>query len=293
MNVSSEPGLPGRPAQFAAAGARALRRAVRVDQSSTPTVLPTLQGGPFEQVDTDVGTLWMLTSDEVMRPYMLERGRWDEATGDLLRTLVRPGCRFLDVGANVGYFSVFAHKLAKGIQVDSVEPHPVIHSLLEANLWANDVPARQWRVALAAERRMLPMSSAPMNPGDSRVGQSSSDGRYDLVVPVLPADQLFAGRSFDVVKIDVQGFEPEVILGMEQVVRNSPGIVLIIEFWPAPLRERGLQPHDVLERYRQLGYSMAVHDEWGLGKCAVEDVVEYCDSAGPNGQVNLILRPDR
>jgi FkbM family methyltransferase len=228
-----------------------------------------------------------------MRPYMVERGRWDEAVGDLLRTLLRPGQRFLDVGANVGYFTVLAARHAPGVQIDAVEPHPVMHQLLTANLWLNQVPARRWPVGLGHERMMLPMTSAPMNPGDSRVGLRTPDDRYDMVVPVVTADELFAGRSFDVVKIDVQGFEPEVLLGMRRIVHESPGIVLVIEFFPTPLRDRGLKPEAVLDQYRAMGFSLAVHDDWGIGKCAVEDVVEYCDSAGPNGQVNLILRPER
>ena len=279
------------PADIAAAGARAVRRAVHGRTAPSESGFPGLQGGPFEKVDTDVGSFWMLASDEVMRPYMLERGRWDESTGDLLRTLIHPGCRFLDVGANVGYFSVLAKQSAPRVEVDAVEPHPTIFGMLEANLWANDVPARRWRVGLAGERLMLPMSSAPMNPGDSRVGQQRGDGRYELVVAVDSADRLFAGRSFDVVKVDVQGFEPEVLSGMQRIVRQSPGMVLVIEFWPAPLRERGLDPTEVVNRYRAMGFAIAVNDDWGIGNCAVEDVVSHCDSAGPNGQVNLILRP--
>ncbi len=252
-----------------------------------------LEGGPFEQVATDLGPLWMLTSDEVMRPYMVERGRWNESTADLLRTLIRPGCRFLDVGANAGYFSIFAHRVEPGVTVDSVEPHPVIYSLLEANLWANDAPARRWKVALGDEQRMLPMSSAPHNPGDTRLGQLRADERYDLVVPVVQGDELFAGRTFDVVKIGVQGYESEVVLGLQRIVRQSAGIVLVVEFWPTALRERALEPAEVIRGYEALGFDIAVQDSWGIGNCAVGEVVAHCDSAGPNGQVNLILRPER
>ena len=68
---------------------------------------PVRDGGPFERIETDLGPLWMQTSDEVMRPYLLRRKAWEESTGALLRRLLRPGARFLDVGANVGYFSLF------------------------------------------------------------------------------------------------------------------------------------------------------------------------------------------
>jgi FkbM family methyltransferase len=280
-------------AQVAAVGTKAIRRVTRRGADHSSVQFPVLEGGPFEQVATDLGPLWMMTSDEVMRPYMVQRGRWNETTADLLRTLIQPGCRFLDVGANAGYFSIFAHRVEDNVTVDSVEPHPDIHALLAVNLWANSVPARQWKVALGDQRRMLPMSSAPHNPGDTRLGQLRADERYDLVVPVVQGDELFAGRSFDVVKIGVQGFEPEVVLGLQRVVRQSAGIVLVLEFWPAALRDRGLKPEDVVLGYASMGFDIAVHDSWGIGNCAVSEVVAHCDSAGPNGQVNLILRPQR
>ena len=225
-----------------------------------------------------------------MRPYLQRRKAWEESTGALLRRLLRPGARFLDVGANIGYFSVFAHRLAWDIQIDAVEPHPVIHSLLRANLWANGVNARIHNAALGDSSRILPMSSPPMNPGDSRVGARTADDRYDLLVPVIRADDLFPGRSFDVVKIDVQGFEPDVILGMERIVSDSPAIVLVLEFWPAALTDRGLDPSEVLDRYRQLNFHISVHDDGGTGTCTADEVLGHCRSAGVDGQVLLVLQ---
>lgn len=269
------------------------RASPRPVEVGTDLPVPVKDGGPFEQVGTDVGALWIQTSDEVMRPYLIRRKSWEESTGALLRRLLRPGARFLDVGANVGYFSLFAHRLALGIEIDAVEPHPVLHSLLQANLWANGARARIHNTALGDRRLLLPMSTPPMNPGDSRVGARTPNDRYDLVVPVIPADELFARRTFDVVKIDVQGFEPEVILGMQRIIRDSPAIVLVAEFWPTSLEDRGLDPGEVLDRYRQMGLHIAVNDDGGTGTCTAEDVLEHCRSAGPNGQVNLILRRPR
>ena len=93
------------------------------------------------------------------------------------------------------------------------------------------------------------------------------------------------------VKIDVQGFEPEVILGMQlasSVIRRPSSSWR--EFWPTSLEDRGLDPGEVLDRYRQMGLHIAVNDDGGTGTCTAEDVLEHCRSAGPNGQVNLILR---
>ncbi len=196
-------------------GTAALRRAAALGGKGEPSVPPSIHvGGPFEEIQTQLGPLWMLTRDEVMRPYLLRRRTWEESTGALLQRLLLPGARFLDVGANVGYFSLFAHRLGCDVQVDAVEPDPVIHSLLQANLWVNGVQARIHNVALETSAASSRMSSPRVNPGDSRVGTRTPDDRYELVVPVISADELFPRRTFDVVKIDVQGFEPEVILGI-------------------------------------------------------------------------------
>jgi FkbM family methyltransferase len=275
------------------AGAAVMRRAaamVGVDRTAPPS--PFSDGGPFEQIETEVGSLWMQVSDEVMRPYLLRRKAWEESTGALLKRLLGPGARFLDVGANVGYFSMFVHSLQRDIEIDAIEPHPIHHCLLEANLWANRVAARIHNTALGETRRLAPMSSAPMNPSDARLGIHNPDERYDLVVPVITADELFARRTFDVVKIHVQGFEPEVVLGMERIVRQSPAITLVVAFWPTALTDRGLDPSHVLDGYRRLGFHIAVNDPEGTGTCSADEVTEHCRSAGPNGQVNLILTRD-
>lgn len=278
----------------ARSGGRAvIRRATALTEANALALPPPLcDGGPFELVPTDFGPFWMQTCDEVMRPYVLRRGRWGDAAAELLRRILPPGARFLDVGANIGYFSVFVHLLARDIQIDAVEPHPVHYRLLQNNLWGNNVRAQTFNAALGDKRCLLPMTSEPMNPGNSRMGTHRHDERYDLIVPVVTADELFAGRSFDVVKVSVQGFEPEVVLGMQRIIRESPAIVIVADFWPTLLVDRGLDPLEVLNRYRQLGLHIAVNDDGGTGTCTAENVIEHCRSAGPNGQVNLILRRD-
>jgi FkbM family methyltransferase len=250
---------------------------------------PALIGGPYELVRTDVGEFWMSASDEVMRPYMQRRGAWEESERDLLRGLIRPGSRFLDVGANVGYFSVFAAHAAPGVQVDSVEPHPEIVPVLRMNLWANRARANVWPVALDSKKTVLPIASAPMNPGDSRVNRPEAQARYDMVVPALPADELFRGRSFDVVKIDVQGWEWDVILGMQRIIRESQDIALVVEFFPSGVRDAGDDPYDLLRRYRALGFDLVMQRDNALGRATDREIVEVCDTGGPTGQVNLLL----
>ncbi len=249
-----------------------------------------LEGGLFEEVASQVGPLWIHAGNEVMRPYIREYGYWQQATTDLLGSLIRPGCRFLDVGADIGYFSLFGSQAVSGIQIDAVEPNPARFALLRANLWANGAEATTWKVALGAERKFVPLSTGSGTPVGSRSGTAQRSRAYDLVVPMVTADHLFPDRGFDVVRIDVSRWAPEVVAGMQRIVQNSPGIVLVVEFNPTALRARDLDPSQVVDRYRAMGFDLSVHDDWGLGNCAIEDVVAHCDSAGPNGHARLLLR---
>ena len=77
---------------------------------------------------------------------------------------------------------------------------------------------------------------------------------------------------------------------MERIVRESPAIVLVVDFWPSAIEDRGLEPLEVLDRYRQMGFHVAVNDDGGTGTCTADTVLDHCRSAGPNGQVKLILQ---
>jgi FkbM family methyltransferase len=262
-------------------------RAPTIDPGDIP---PALEGS-FECLDTDVGLLWMSTDDEVMRPFIRSRGTWEPEEGRLLRTLMRPGCRFLDVGANVGYFTLMAARAVPDAVIDAVEPHPDNVAALRMNLWANRVKSTVWPLALDARTGTVSLTTAPTNLGDTRSEEvrPGEDLVHGLVVPSARADDLFPGRAFDVVKIDVQGFELEVLTGMQGIVANSPGVRMVVEFWPTAIRERGADPLSVLAHYRDMGFDLCGNVNDRLDRLSDAELLQLCDGAGRNGQVNLLL----
>jgi FkbM family methyltransferase len=265
--------------------ARNSRRSVLSSAALPP---PPLDVREYEEVPTGLGPIWFDRRDEVMRPYVKHRQAWEENEGTLLRALIKPGTRFLDVGANVGYFSLLAAGAASQVIIDAVEPHPGNAATLRWNLWINRVAATVHQLALDDRRRHLRLAVIPTNMGDVRVSDRATTTDA-IEVDALAADELFAGRSFDVVKIDVQGWEPEVIRGMQQTIERSPGIVLVAEFWPTALRDRDVEPLEVLDAYRALDLDMVTQVDDRLRRLPNEQIVEICDSAGPYGQVNVLL----
>ncbi len=252
---------------------------------------PSLTAGPYERLRVDVGELWVARADHVMREYLFSRKTWEPEEGRLLRKLIRPGTKFLDIGANVGYFSLLAFSAAAGVQLDCVEPYPPTVELLRFNLWVNGAQGNVWPVALDVERRALMITAAENNVGDARVSTGSTDDHTfaDTVVPALPGDELFAGRAFDVIKVDVQGWELEVLTGMQGVLRRSREPKIVIEYWPGALRDRDIDPLSPLARYREMGFDILVSQGDDLVRLGDHEVLLLCDGAGPEGQVNLLL----
>ncbi|MGE0308192.1 MAG: FkbM family methyltransferase [Acidimicrobiia bacterium] len=242
--------------------------------------------GSAERVESAIGPLWFRADDDVMRPAVKKTGWWEPGEGKVLQQLLRPGHRVLDVGAHIGYFSVLSHRSAANITIDAVEPDPFTARLCELNLFAAKARATVWTCGLGDKRDTLGFVSAEHNPGDSRL---VADAAASTVVPVISADELFDGVGFDVIKVDVQGFEREVFLGMQGVLRRSPGVNVLVEFFPGAIAEGGSRPVDTLREYQSMGFEVRALVGEQIRDISFDEMIAICAASGPQGFLTLLL----
>lgn len=173
---------------------------------------------------------------------MLARGRLPErAEHAALEPFLAPGVTFVDVGANVGSYALFA--AARGAHVVAIEANPATLSRLGYNIAANRQACRAARpievVAQAVGERTgkLTLWTTPTNSGfatgveDLTTGEWAGDWRA-IEVAMRPLGELLGeagvGRV-DVLKVDVEGLEDRVLLpyldGLE--ADALPGTVMI------------------------------------------------------------------
>ncbi|CAH0992670.1 hypothetical protein SIN8267_02803 [Sinobacterium norvegicum] len=192
------------------------------------------------------------TDTQVSRRIMAE-GVWEPYETALIVERLKQGDTFVDVGANIGYYSVIASQLV-GPQgrVFSFEPEPDNFALLQANAALCTEPnITPVNAALAAQPGQGFLYLNTENRGDHQI-YDDGGGRQKTAIELVHGDSFFqdvsAETTIDILKVDTQGAEIAVLTGLDQTVRNSlDKITLIIEFWPRGLRNSGGNADDLLD----------------------------------------------
>jgi FkbM family methyltransferase len=247
-----------------------------------------LDAATVVDVESAHGPLFMHRDDTVMTPQVQRTGRWEPAEERFLLAELRPGATFVDVGANIGYFTVVgANAVTETGLVVSVEAEPRNVAVLRANVWRRGLSnVAVLPMAAAAEVGYLRLALNEANRGDHQVhaAGAADDG---LLIPAGRLDEVLRGMAVDVVKIDTQGADHDVVEGVRGLLRS--GVTLLSEFWLEGLAARGVDPHAVVSRYEELGLHVELLTDDGVVPTTAVDAVSA--AAGWEGQwVNLVLR---
>jgi FkbM family methyltransferase len=185
---------------------------------------------------------------------------------------------FIDVGANIGYFTCLMSKLAGPTgRVLAIEPEPQNLKLLDQNLKINNLT-----------NVVVHPCALGASEGAAMLGlyKSSNRGRHSIVdadamprikVPVKTLDHLAKDfgqniNSWSLVKIDVEGYEGFVIEGATETLPRIE--TLVMEFSPALLKKAGTDPTSILRNLS--GHFSHIYriEVTGLVKVTTEDCLE-------------------
>jgi len=170
-----------------------------------------------------------------------------------MRILDNPLDILVDVGANIGSISIPAVARGYAKQALAVEPDRLNFRTLMANIYLNDLQERMTGLnsALGANPDdVLEFQLSPDNKGDHRVRATDSPGAFGeegwprVSVPSTNLDsliephRLLSNPKQALIWMDVQGWEPRVLAGAQQILKKA--IPFVIEFWPYALKRNGL-----------------------------------------------------
>ena len=177
---------------------------------------------------------------------------------------VQPGMVVLDIGANVGFYSLLLGDLVGPAgRVYAFEPDPLSFGLLAPRAEASrhgNVSAAQ--VALGDREGRLTLYCSRTNRADNRVHASHETPVEEVEVTLTTLDAFLTGKGverIDAVKMDVQGAEVAVLAGARETLRRTRPLWMLIELSPDHLRGAGSSPEAFWEILEDLGY-----EPWGL-----------------------------
>ena len=164
-------------------------------------------------------------------------GIYEAGTISVLRRFLNEGDIFFDVGANIGSIScVASHFVGENGYVYAFEPHPETYKILEHNIFINKQKnVSALNVALGAEISTAWIYDKP-NIGRGaasliRPENASEKSRRQVYVTTI--DTLIETKQLPVpavIKIDVEGFELQVLRGAEKLLRSAQAPMLCVEY---------------------------------------------------------------
>jgi FkbM family methyltransferase len=176
------------------------------------------------------------TNDKSICTWIAMAGVWETRTDDVLCNFTKPGMIVLDIGSNVGYYSVKLGAIVGPTgRLYSFEPNPELYPFTRENLTINGLLGHctPHDFGLGAES-----GSATLNFGHSNMGggslvkEPSEQFNNSVQVQVRRLDDvLHTVSGVDLMKIDVEGFEPQVIKGSAAILSRSPRCAMLIEIY--------------------------------------------------------------
>ena len=186
-------------------------------------------------------------------------GYYDHEDTVVMRRLLRRGSVFVDVGANVGWYTALAASIVGATgRVLSFEPSPYAYGLLNHSVARCSSNVKAFNIGLSDHEGELRLFIAPEAYGCHDPSMVEyCDGMTPITVPVRPLgvvlEELGVTRV-DLMKVDVEAHEPEVFAGCESLLKKGCVQTIFCEFNDPLLRKRGSSSSRLLNYLWELGF---------------------------------------
>jgi FkbM family methyltransferase len=236
----------------------------------------------FLVAELQPGVFIRLADVTVIENEILRQGVFERETVDLFSALLGPGMTVLDVGANIGQYTLIgAHRVGREGHVHAFEPTPRIAADLRANVALNlleNVTVNEVAIADAQGETLL-FCTDPGSPGTNTIMNPVEHACGSVKVPTVTLDQYLVERgisSVDVMKLDIEGAELLALRGARDLLCADRAPVIVLEVNPRTLSLSGGGADQLLGLLDEYGYSYysiatygaRTHDPWENGFAA-------------------------
>jgi len=176
--------------------------------------------------------LWVDPNDEILSRSIVYDKVWEPATSKLIKDVIHSGDTGIDLGANIGYFTILmANLVGSSGKIFSFEPAPLNFKILQKNVQQNHL-----------ENVVLEQSAVGDTDGKIKLYLSNTNSGWHKVFPtqfidyevseknidvnIFSLDKIFANKKIDFIKMDVDGLEHLILLGGEKVLSQVESVLI-------------------------------------------------------------------
>ncbi|MEE9606625.1 MAG: FkbM family methyltransferase [Myxococcota bacterium] len=202
--------------------------------------------------------LFLNPDDPVITTLILARRGWEANETYWFSRSVGPGDTVVDVGANIGYYTVLGALLVGDSgHVYAFEPDPESFAFLERNVRLNglhNVTLEQ--KALSNRPGQIRLFLSERNKGDHRIFDAPDEERESIEIEAVTLDDYLRGRGdeVDFIKVDTQGAEAVIVEGMQRLLASNNHVRMAMEFSPWLLEQFGNDPAELLATLQAHGF---------------------------------------
>jgi len=214
---------------------------------------------------------------------VIQQKTYEKETRDMIIKELRKDDIVVDCGANIGYFSLFmAELVGKNGKVIAFEPEPSNFKLLKHNIKVNNY------------ENIIPMPFAVSDKlGSTNLKLESTVAHYlteektkdSIQVDAITLDSYFENyqKKIRLVKMDVEGYESEIINGMRNMIKNND-LRLVVEFSNYTQMHTNHKPVKLLELIDELGFEILnLQTNKMITKPFTDEVVDGLGAGGAGG----------
>lgn len=222
-----------------------------------------------ERIVLPTGETLCLNQDDAVVSGALFLGAYETAMTKIFLTRLRPNITFVDVGANLGYYTVLA--CGKVGRIIAFEPAGENVAILRRNVEANgaaNVSVIQSGIGDAVETRRLSLDADNKGKHSLVEGEGKSE---EIAITTLDRALSDLGIDrVDLIKMDIEGWEAHAFAGMAETLRRGRPTIFF-EYAPARIRLAGGDPFAMIRSLSKLGYDLFTIDERTAGLIPVKD----------------------
>ncbi len=191
-----------------------------------------------------------LSFNRMFQAYMV-KGGWEAETTRLFKELAKEGDVIIDIGANIGYYTLLASKIVGDSgKVYAFEPDPTNYRVLSSNIELNgckNIVTEQKAISDANGSVTLYLDNKDVG---AHTIYKNGKVKRQVVVDSVTLDEYFKGKEYpiNIIKMDIEGAEMAAIRGMGKIIAFNDDLKIFTEFHLPWIRRAGVSPEYLISQ---------------------------------------------